>query len=89
MEGAKLIIERVPLVMCCKSCSESFRVDIHEKRQIECPRCQGTKLAHVSGKEYRVENMASCKTGEGMDSWVNWLKRAKRFSEQNKLCPPH
>jgi len=57
VEGAKLVIERVPLVMRCKLCSESFHVNVQERRQIECPLCRGTKLAYVSGREYRVEKM--------------------------------
>jgi len=57
VEGAKLIIKRVPLVMRCKLCSESFQVNINERKQVECPRCKGTKLAYVSGREYIVENL--------------------------------
>jgi hydrogenase nickel incorporation protein HypA/HybF len=57
VEGAKLIIKRVPLVMRCKQCSESFQVNIKEGRQVECPKCMGNKLAYVSGKEYIVESL--------------------------------
>jgi hydrogenase nickel incorporation protein HypA/HybF len=67
VEGAKLIIERVPLVMRCKKCSESFQVDIRERRQIECPRCKGTEFAYVSGKEYRVESMEVVCGGDTAD----------------------
>ena len=57
VEGAELTIERVPLVMRCKSCSESFPINIRGGRPIECPHCRGTELAYVSGREYRVESM--------------------------------
>jgi hydrogenase nickel incorporation protein HypA/HybF len=56
-EGAKLTIERVPFVIRCKKCSESFQVNIREQRQVECPKCKGKDFAYVSGREYRVENM--------------------------------
>jgi hydrogenase nickel incorporation protein HypA/HybF len=57
MEGAKLAIERVPLVVRCKVCSESFRVNIRERRKVECPKCQATEFAYVSGREYSVESL--------------------------------
>lgn len=57
VEGAKLTIERVPLVVRCKACSESFRVNIRERRKVECPRCQATEFAYVSGREYSVESL--------------------------------
>jgi len=56
-EGAQLRIERVPLVMRCKTCSESFHVNLRDGRQVECPHCKGTSLEYVSGREYRVESM--------------------------------
>ncbi len=57
VEGAKLKIERVPLVVQCKLCSESFRVDLRDSRKVECPKCQGTDFAYVSGREYTVDSM--------------------------------
>lgn len=57
VEGAKLVIERVPLVLKCRECSESFVVNVREIRQVECPHCKGTRFAYVSGREYSVESM--------------------------------
>ena len=56
-EGAQLTIERVPLVLRCKTCTESFHVNMRDGRQIECPHCKGNDLAYVSGREYRVESI--------------------------------
>lgn len=56
-EGARLVIVRIPLVVRCKLCSKSFQVNINERKQVECPRCNGTKLEYVSGREYIVENL--------------------------------
>ena len=56
-EGAQLTIERVPLVVRCKACSESFHLNLRYGRQIECPHCKGTEFAYVSGREYRIESM--------------------------------
>jgi hydrogenase nickel incorporation protein HypA/HybF len=56
-EGAKLIIERVPLVVRCKQCSEDFQVNLREVQRVLCPRCNETKFEYVSGREYRLEHM--------------------------------
>ncbi len=56
-EGAKLKIERVPLVVRCKKCAESFPVNIRETLKAECPKCKATEFAYVSGREYTVDSM--------------------------------
>jgi hydrogenase nickel incorporation protein HypA/HybF len=57
VEGARLKIERVPFVVRCKKCAESFPVNIRETQRVECPKCQGTEFAYVSGREYTVDSM--------------------------------
>ena len=57
VEGARLKIERVPLVVRCKKCAESFHVNMRERQKVECPKCQGTEFAYVSGREYTVDSM--------------------------------
>ncbi len=57
VEGARLRIERVPLVMRCRKCSESFPVDIRRGGAVACPRCQAADFAYVSGREYTVDSM--------------------------------
>ncbi len=56
-EGAKLTIERVPFVIRCKKCSESFQVNIREQRQVECPKCKAKEFDYVSGREYSVDKI--------------------------------
>jgi hydrogenase nickel incorporation protein HypA/HybF len=56
-EGAKLKIERIPVVFQCKACPESFQVDMQEMQDIACPACGGTDLTLVSGREYYIKNM--------------------------------
>ncbi len=57
VEGARLKIERVPLVVRCQKCSEPFPVDIRQANKVECPKCGATELAYVSGREYTVDTM--------------------------------
>ncbi|MBU2514913.1 hydrogenase maturation nickel metallochaperone HypA [bacterium] len=54
---ARLKIERVPVVMKCNSCSNSFQIDIKEMKEIQCPQCEGKKCSIVSGKEYYIKDM--------------------------------
>jgi hydrogenase nickel incorporation protein HypA/HybF len=56
-EGAKLKIERVPVVFRCKACSEEFPVNIKEMKDIECPSCGEKDFSLVSGREYYIRNM--------------------------------
>jgi hydrogenase nickel incorporation protein HypA/HybF len=57
-EGAKLVIEKVPVVLRCDSCSHEFEVNIKEKQEPVCTQCGGKKCVFVSGKEYFISNMA-------------------------------
>ncbi len=56
-EGAKLKIERIPVVMQCDDCSKSFQVDIKEMKEIQCPECDSKKGTLISGKEYYIKDM--------------------------------
>jgi len=57
VEGAKLIIDRVPLMVRCKECSEEFHVDLRKAQKVLCPKCEGAKFEYVSGREYSVDSM--------------------------------
>ena len=56
-EGAKLVIERVPVVMRCNGCTNSFQVDVKEMKEIECPDCDSKDYTLVSGKDYYIKDM--------------------------------
>jgi hydrogenase nickel incorporation protein HypA/HybF len=56
-EGAKLKIQRTPVVMRCEECNHSFRVNIREAKEIQCPECGAKKCGLLSGREYRIKNM--------------------------------
>jgi hydrogenase nickel incorporation protein HypA/HybF len=56
-EQAKLEIERTPVVMKCDDCSHSFKVDIKDNKEIQCPECAGKKCTLVSGREYYIKDM--------------------------------
>ena len=56
-QGAKLIIERIPLMVKCKECLEEFHVDLRKTERALCPKCSGTKFELISGREYMVDSM--------------------------------
>ena len=55
--GAKLNIERVPVVFRCEPCGHDFPVRIRDIDQVRCPLCQGEKMTLVSGREYFIKNI--------------------------------
>ena len=57
-EGAKLDIERSPVVFRCGGCEKSFQVDIQKIKEIICPDCGGKKNTLISGREYYIKNIA-------------------------------
>ena len=57
-EGAKLAIERSPVVLRCGDCGESFHVNFREVKEVICPQCSGKKSSLVSGREYFIKDIA-------------------------------
>ena len=57
-EGAKLDIERSPVVFRCDGCEKSFQVDIKKIKEVICPDCGGKKNTLISGREYYIKNIA-------------------------------
>ena len=56
-EGAKLQIERIPVVLKCEECSHSFQVNMKEEKDIRCPECQSKSTTLISGKDYYIKDM--------------------------------
>lgn len=57
LEGARLKIERMPLIVKCRRCSHSFPVSIRSNEEVRCPQCRAVDFAYLSGREYTVESM--------------------------------
>ncbi len=54
-EGAKLKIERMPIMLQCSACSTSYEVEAAKLGDLVCPNC-GEK-ANLSGREYYIKEM--------------------------------
>jgi len=53
-EGAKLKIEKTPVIW---RCSDTFSVNIREIKELYCPRCGNKECTLIPGREYIIEKM--------------------------------
>lgn len=51
---AELLIEHVPLMGRCMECGADFRV---KEYRFICEKCNGSKIALISGKELQIEEL--------------------------------
>ncbi|MFA4917077.1 MAG: hydrogenase maturation nickel metallochaperone HypA [Syntrophales bacterium] len=56
-EGAKLIIERTPVLFQCDECSHQFNIDIKKIETLKCPVCGNNKCTLISCNDYYISNM--------------------------------
>jgi len=56
-EGAKLNIERSPVIFECRDCKNRFPVSLKDSRKIACTNCESVNVALVSGREYFINNI--------------------------------
>ena len=56
-EGAKLKIERAPVVMRCNTCASSYEVDMANIKDVVCSRCGEPGGTLISGREYYIKDM--------------------------------
>lgn len=55
--GAKVVIEKVPLVLCCRKCNAMFEADALSSTNIECPTCRQKDYAVASGTEFYIDRI--------------------------------
>ncbi len=56
-EGAKLLVELMPIVFRCRDCGREFAFDAHGTDDCSCPDCHGFSYDMISGKEFEIEQM--------------------------------
>ena len=56
-EGAKLKIERTPVIVRCNSCKEPYEADVGHLKDLVCPACGESGVTLVSGREYYIKDM--------------------------------
>ena len=53
-EGAKLVVERIPVSIRCEDCGFEGVID---RKKIRCPQCGGSALKIIGGREYYVDSL--------------------------------
>jgi hydrogenase nickel incorporation protein HypA/HybF len=56
-EGAKLKIERTPVLVQCKACSTSYEAEMARRDDLVCPACGEKGGTLLSGREYTIKEM--------------------------------
>jgi hydrogenase nickel incorporation protein HypA/HybF len=56
-EGAKLKIERMPIMMQCNACSKSYEAEAGKLGDLVCPNCGDKDSTFLSGREYYIKDM--------------------------------
>jgi len=56
-QGAKLKIERTPIMVQCNTCSASYEAEMAKLGDLVCPACGGRAGTLFSGREYYIKEM--------------------------------
>ena len=56
-EGAKLKIERMPIMVQCNVCSTSYEAEVPKLGDLMCPSCGQKDGTLLSGREYYIKDM--------------------------------
>lgn len=57
LEGAEVVIERVPFYVRCRACGDIFGIDVRDEGTWHCPRCGGRDYGIFSGREFRLDSI--------------------------------
>lgn len=55
--GAKVVIDKVPLTLCCRRCGTMFCADAISSQEIACPRCAEQDYAVSNGLEFFIDRI--------------------------------
>ena len=56
-QGAKLKIERMPIMLQCSACSTSYEAEATRLGDVACPNCGQKDSTLLSGREYYIKDM--------------------------------
>jgi hydrogenase nickel incorporation protein HypA/HybF len=56
-QGAKLKIERMPIMVQCNACSNSYETEVAKLGDLICPACGEKGGTLLSGREYYIKEM--------------------------------
>lgn len=53
-EGARLVVERIPVTVECLSCAAVSRL---ERMSFSCPQCKSTHIKMLTGREFFIDSL--------------------------------
>ena len=56
-QGARLKIERMPIMVQCITCLTSYEAETAKLGDLNCPTCGGKSCTLLSGREYYIKDM--------------------------------
>lgn len=56
-EGARLVIERTPVVLKCGQCAKEISLKQSEIKDMVCPECQNKEFTLIAGRDYFIKSM--------------------------------
>lgn len=57
VEGAKMVIERVPFTVRCEDCGNVYRLDATDEATWHCPECSSRRYHLHTGREFLIDSI--------------------------------
>ncbi|MEN6320530.1 MAG: hydrogenase maturation nickel metallochaperone HypA [Syntrophaceae bacterium] len=56
-EGAKIEVERSPIIFQCRNCQKTFEVSLRDTKDFTCVNCGGSNVSLLSGREFYIKDI--------------------------------
>jgi hydrogenase nickel incorporation protein HypA/HybF len=56
-EGAKIEVEKTPIVFQCRDCQNTFEVSFRDTKDFTCTNCGGSSVSLLSGREFYIKDI--------------------------------
>lgn len=56
-QDAALVVERVPVVVCCRECGTCYPISLADDSTLACPACHARRYELQSGLEFTIDRI--------------------------------
>ena len=56
-EGAKIDVERSPIIFQCRDCQRTFEVSLRDTKDFACTNCGRSNVSLLSGREFYIKDI--------------------------------
>jgi hydrogenase nickel incorporation protein HypA/HybF len=56
-EGAKIDVEKSPIIFECRDCQKTFEVSLRDTKDFTCANCGGSNVSLISGREFYIKDI--------------------------------